>query len=336
MFNFKTMTKKQKIRWFVNLFLVIFGTVLVSFGNVAFLVPLNINAGGLSGVGIIARFFTPEQYKVLVYNLVVATLSVVLWIFGRICIGREFAYKTLVATIVFPLANALFTAVPGVSDGINHLAKLLIVAGNADGNISAGNYLLCGLFGGVFVGAGVAVTFVGGGSTGGVDVLTFLMEKYLHIKQSLASFIVDGTIVTIGLLSLVSFDNTMLISCLTGIVSTVITAILIDFIYIGSQSSYQADIISEKWEDISRYVQDELERGATIIRAEGGYKGDNRVMLRVVCDRRQYEALKKQISLIDPHAFVTYTRTSATFGEGFKSHYVPINSKKKKNDNNEK
>ena len=319
--RFKTMSKKEKILYFFNLFLVIAGSVLVSFGNVAFLVPLDINAGGLSGVGIIARYFTPEQYKVLVYNLVIAIASVVLWLMGRIFIGKEFAYKTLVATIVFPLANALFTAVPGVADWISSIGELVKTAGNSNGGITAGNYLLAGLFGGVFVGSGVAITFVGGGSTGGVDVLTFLIEKYLHIKQSIASFIVDGTIVIVGLVTLVSFDKTMFISCLTGIVSAFITAILIEFIYINSQSSYQADVISDKWEEISRYVQDDLERGATVIRVEGGYKGDERIILRVVIDARQYEMLKKRISEIDPKAFVTYTRTSATFGEGFKSHY---------------
>ena len=328
MSKFKNMTKKQKIMYFVNLFLVILGSVLVSFGNVAFLVPLNINAGGLSGVGIIARYFTLEEYKVLVYNIIVASLSVVLWIMGRLFIGKEFAYKTLVATIVFPLANALFTAVPGVSDGINKIGELAKTAGNTGGGTTAGNYLLAGLFGGVFIGTGVAVTFVGGGSTGGVDVLTFLMEKYLHIKQSVASFIIDGLIVIIGLFTLVSVDNGMFIACLTGIITAFITSILIEFIYINSQSSYQADIISDKWEEISRFVQDELERGATIIHAEGGYKGDKRVMLRVVIDARQYEKLKKRISEIDEKAFVTYTRTSATFGEGFKSHYQK-NSKKK-------
>ena len=329
MFNFKNMTKREKIRYFVNLFLVIFGSVLVSFGNVAFLVPLDINAGGLSGIGIIARFFTAEQYKVLVYNLVIAITSVVLWLMGRIFLGREFAYKTLVATIVFPLANALFTAVPGVSDAIAKVGELVKTAGNSDGGTTAGNFLLAALFGGVFVGGGVAVTFVGGGSTGGVDVLTFLMEKFLYIKQSIASFIVDGSIVVVGLLVLVSFDHSMFISCLSGIVSAFITAILIEFIYIGSQSSYQADIISEKWEEISRYVQDDLLRGATIIHAEGGYKGEERVILRVVIDRRQYEALKRKIAEIDKRAFITYTRTSATFGEGFKSHYKNLRDRNK-------
>ena len=325
----KEMSKRDKLFAVTRVLAVILGTILLAFGTVLFLVPLDINAGGLSGIAIIVRYFVPEEYKVLVYNIIIWSSSVILWLLGRIFIGKEFAYKTLLSTIIFPFANSLFTMVPGISDAINTLANLIKTAGNAEGVTTAGNYILCGLFGGTFVGAGVAITFVGGGSTGGVDVLTFLIEKYWHIKQSVASFMVDGTIVVAGLLSLVIVNHAMLISCLSGIISAFVTAVVIEVIYIGSQSNFQADIISDKWEEISRYVQDELERGATVIRAEGGYHGDDRVILRAVIDKRQYEKLKKFIAETDPKAFVTYTQTHATFGEGFKSYYNVYKNKKK-------
>ena len=98
------------------------------------------------------------------------------------------------------------------------------------------------------------------------------------------------------------------------------TAALIEIVYIKNQTAYQVDIISDKWQEISRYAQDELERGATIIHAEGGYKGEERVILRVVFDRFQYDKIKKYIASVDPKAFVTYTQTNAVFGEGFKKH----------------
>ena len=329
MSKFKNMSAKDKWIYIWKVFAVVFGTILVAFANVIFLIPLDINAGGLSGIGVIVRYFVPEDYKVLVYNIIVWSLSVILWILGRVCIGREFAYKTLLSTIVFPLAISLFTAVPYIKDGFNYFAELIKSAGNESGVTTAGNYILNAIFGGVLVGTGVAITFVGGGSTGGVDVLTFLIEKYWHIKQSVASFMVDGTIIVVGLLSLVIVNHAMLISCLAGIISAFVTAVVIEVIYIGSQSNFQADIISDKWEEISHYVQDELERGATVIRAEGGYHGDDRVILRAVIDKRQYEKLKKFIAETDPKAFVTYTQTHATFGEGFKSYYNVYKNKKK-------
>ena len=311
---------KTKREWLIatyKVLIVIFGTFLVAFGNVAFLAPLDINAGGLNGVAIIARYFVADAHKVLTYNLIIDIVSVVLWLAGLFFIGKEFALKTLVATIAFPLANWLFTACPGVSAWINSLGEIIKNAGSGP---TAGNFLLAGIFGGVFVGVGVAVTFVGGGSTGGVDVLTFLIEKYIHIRQSIASFIVDGTIVTVGLCVLLPMENEFLLPCLCGIVSAFMSAIIIEIIFIGSQTAYQVDIISDKWEEISQYAQDVLGRGATVIHAKGGYRGDERIILRVVFNKHEYAKIRTYIAKTDPKAFVTYTRTNAVFGEGFKPH----------------
>ena len=311
---------KTRNDWFkliCRTILIILGTVLVSFGAVAFHVPLDINSGGLSGVGIIVRYFVPESAKVLTYNLIITIASIILWLVGLIFIGKDFAFKTLVATIAFPGSTWLFTACPGISDLINQLGELVKTAGSGP---TAGNYLLGGIFGGVFIGLGVALTFVGGGSTGGVDVLTFLIEKYTRIKQSIASFIVDGLIVVLGLCILLPQSGEFLLPCLSGVASAFVTAMMIEFIFIGSQSSYQVDIISEKWEEISKFAQDELGRGATIIPVKGGYKYEDRVILRIVFDNRQFNKIQSYISQVDPNAFVTFTRTNAVFGEGFRPH----------------
>ena len=324
-------TKREWLIAILKVVVVIIGTFLVSFGNVAFLVPLDVNAGGLNGIAIIARYFVDQNIKILIYNLVVDIAAVILWLIGLVFVGKEFALKTLVATLAFPLANWLFTACPGVSNSLAFFGELLKTVGNGP---TAGNYLMAGIFGGVFVGVGVAVTFVGGGSTGGVDVLTFLMEKYIHIRQSIASFIIDGTIITVGLLILLPINNEFLLPCLSGIISAFMSAIIIEVIYIGSQTSYQVDIISDKWEEISEYAQTELGRGTTIIKAQGGYHGDERVILRIVFNKREYSKIRSYIAKIDPKAFVTYTQTNAVFGEGFKSHLnTNLFNEKKKNDN---
>ena len=324
-------SKKEWFKLIYKTLIIIFGTALVAFGSVGFHVPLNINSGGLSGVGIIVRFFSPESMKTISYNIVITSGSILLWLIGLLFIGKDFAIKTLVATIVFPGATWLFTTCPGISDGVAKLGELIKTAANGP---TAGNYLMGGIFGGVFVGIGVALTFVGGGSTGGVDVLTFLMEKYLKIKQSAGSFIIDGSIVVVGLILLLPKDNTFLLPCLSGVLSAFVTAVSIEAIYIGSQSSYQVDIISSKWEEISNYAQNELGRGATVIHAKGGYKGDERVILRIVFDRHQYTRIRAFISKVDPKAFVTFTRTNAVFGEGFRPHIEEglLDKKKAKKD----
>jgi uncharacterized membrane-anchored protein YitT (DUF2179 family) len=238
------------------------------------------------------------------------------WVLGLIFLGKDFAIKTLWSTALYIGLTALFYRIPA----INQLGNIFA------GDGTPGYLILCGIFGGVFVGAGVAITFLGGGSTGGVDVIQLIMSKYWHIKESISSFLIDAVVIVIGMLVMAIGNPQMLIPALCGILSSFVTAVLIEIVYIKNQTAYQVDIISEKWEEISRYAQDELERGATIIRAEGGFKGEERVILRVVFDRFPYEKIKHFIATVDPRAFVTYTQTNAVFGEGFRNH---IKSKKK-------
>lgn len=317
------MTKIEKIKNTKPLMYlaIVIGSIIVAFGNTVFLTPLDINAGGLNGIGIIIMNFCSESTKMLVYNIVIYSLSIVLWFLGFFFISKDFAIKTLVSTIVFPLATSLFTIVPGTKDFAGSITSILLNYSPNPSSPDIGTYMLFAMVGGVFVGFGVAVTFMGGGSTGGVDVLTFIFEKFLRIKQSIASFIIDGLVVGIGMCVLCPGNaEKYLLPCLVGILSIAISALMIDIIYIAFQTVYQVDIISKDWESISTYVQDELGRGATIIPVKGGYKHTDKIMLRVVLSKIQIDDLRNYIATIDSKAFVTITTTKAVFGEGFKAH----------------
>ena len=296
--------------------LVVLGSIFVAFGNTVFLTPLDINAGGLNGIGIILMNFASESSKMIVYNIVIYALSIILWFVGFFLISKEFAIKTLVSTIVFPFATSLFTIIPGTKDFAASITNILLNYGETP---TIGTYMLFAMVGGVIVGFGVAITFMGGGSTGGVDVLTFIFEKFLRIKQSIGSFIVDGLVVCLGLCILCPIDaQKYLLPCFAGILSITISALMIDIIYVAFLTVYQVDVISSQWEKISKYAQDKIGRGATIIYAKGGYQGDERVMVRIVLSKIQYEELRAFISNVDPSAFITITTTKAVFGEGFK------------------
>ena len=298
------MPKKKLIKQIWSYSAVVIGTFLLAFGSVIFLTKCELVSGGISGISIIANHFLPGTY-----DYFVAGLTVLFWILGLIFLGKGFAIKTLLSSLLYIGFTFLLIRVPFFDD----LGKTF--AGVSETTTpEVGNYILCGLFGGVFVGGGVALTFLGGGSTGGVDVLQLLLSKYLRIKESISSFIIDGIVIVIGMATL---QNA--IPALCGILSAFVTATLIEVVFIGNQTSYQVDIISDKWEEISKYAQDELERGATIIHAQGGYKGEERVILRVVFDKSQYDKIRDYIAQVDPSAFITFTQTNAVYGEGFKS-----------------
>ena len=299
------MSKKTLLTQIQNYVLVIIGTFFLAFGSVIFLTQCELVAGGISGIAIIANHFA---VNVNIYDYVVAGLMVIFWLIGLIFVGKDFALKTLLSSVLYIGFTFLFNRI----DVFVQVAKT--VAGVVDGGEpQVGNYMLCGIFGGVFVGGGVALTFLGGGSTGGVDVIQILLNKHLRIKESIGSFIVDATVILVGMFSMQQW-----IAALCGILSSFVAAALIEVVYIRNQTAYQVDIISSEWEKINEYAQHELDRGTTIIRAEGGYKGEERVILRVVFDKMQYEKIRQFIASVDPRAFVTFTQTNAVFGEGFK------------------
>ena len=318
----KKYTSAQIKKEVLNLVFMIVGSFILAFGNAIFLTNLNIVAGGLSGIGIILQYhfssFFPGGQGI---DIVVYVLSAVLWVIGLIFLGKEFALKTLFSTLLFPAFLTLFLRV----NIFQELARVVSYFGVEDiTKVPLGNYIFCGAFGGILIGTGVALTFAGGGSSGGVDVLIAIFAKYTRVKESIWSFIIDGTVILLGMFLIK--DN--IVPGLIGFLTALVTAMCIELVYGSNQSSYQVDIISDKWEEISRFAQDELGRGATIIHAEGGYKGEERIILRVVFDKRQYNKIRSFISQTDPKAFVTFTQTNAVYGEGFKNHKEEIAVKK--------
>lgn len=304
MTNVKEYIKSKDFRLRVfRLFLVVLGSAILAFGTAIFLTKLEIVAGGLSGIAIIIQHFIggTEQY----IDIIVAGASVILFFVGLFFIGKEFALKTLVSTIAYPAFLTLFLRV----EYFHQVADIV----SGDGGV--GYILICGVFSGVFTGAGVALTFLGGGSTGGVDIIIVILAKHTKLKESFASFVVDASIILISIILIPG--NT--VNSLCGVISAFVAALMIEFIYVNQTANIQADVISDKWEEISRFAQDEMGRGATIIPAYGGYHHTDKVILRVVFDRRQFDMFKKFVAKTDPKAFITYTQTNAVYGEGFKS-----------------
>lgn len=303
---FKNYTRDDWFKFICNNFLIIIGSLLSAIGTALFLTKSQIISGGLSGIAIIIQYFVGPGFQVV--DIVVWSLSAVLWVVGCFTLGKEFSLRTLLSSIMYPLFLTLFLRIEAFQRVATEIA-----GGDAP---AIGNLILCGLFSGVFVGAGVATTFLGKGSTGGVDVLVFIFAKKTKIKESMWTFIIDGSIIALSMFIIPS----NWIHSLVGIISAFITAMMIEFIYNSNVSSYQADIISDQWEKISKFAQDTLGRGATIISAVGGYQGDERKVLRVVFEKRQFDKLAKYIASVDPKAFVTYTQTKVVYGEGFKEH----------------
>lgn len=295
------MTKNELLLQLKNLSLVIIGTLVLAFGCAVFVVPFDLVTGGVTGISIIVDNIIKGAIDI---ELVIGGITWGLFFLGLFFLGWDFALKTLASTIIYPVAISLFLRLvsPDVIGGILYL--------NTESDIAL---IISALFGGICVGTGCALTFLGGGSTGGVDIIAFILCKFFKKwKSSTVIFIIDAITVVMGLFVIKDLIHTLL-----GIISAWIAAQVIDKIFIGGNRAFTAQIVSDKYEEINLAIRDEVRRTTTMIVAFGGYSRQSKTVLSVTFTMRQYADLMKVIKRIDPSAFVSITRAHEINGEGF-------------------
>ena len=283
---------------------IVAGTVLLAFGSAIFILPFNLVAGGITGISIVIKNLFPSL--TLSKDIIIFILSWSAFFIGLIILGKNFALKTLISTAVYPVFLYLFTrlASEDIFGGIFYL----------QGSLHQETVLIVSaLSGAVIIGAGCALTFLGGGSTGGVDIIAFIICKYVpRIKSSTAILVIDCTTVALGLFALGD-----LVLSLLGIFSAFITSVVIDKIFLGRTQAFVAAIISKEHNEIKNAIIERLNRTATITDATGGYSNDRKKVISVTFSIRQYAELLSIISSIDKSAFVTVTRAHEINGEGW-------------------
>lgn len=296
-------TKTELLLQLKNLGLVVIGTLVLAFGCAIFVVPFNLVTGGVTGISIIIDEIIKGAIPI---DVVIAVITWGLFFLGLVFLGWEFAIKTLASTIIYPPAISLFMHLvsPDVLGGVFDLTT------SSHANIAL---IISALFGGLCVGTGCALTFIGGGSTGGVDIIAFILCKFFkRWKSSTVIFIVDATTVVLGL-----FVIKDLILTLLGVISAWIAAQVIDKIFIGGNRAFTAQIVSDKYEEINLAIRDEVRRTTTMLVAFGGYSRESKTVLSVTFTMRQYADLMNVIKRIDPTAFVSISRAHEINGEGF-------------------
>ncbi len=316
----KNYFKKENLKKnLFNLFLLLAGTFILSFGSGLFLIPFGIVSGGMTGITILTSFFiSPDVMSYI--------LSWVFFIIGFIFLGVKFTISSIISTIFYPIFLSI-----ALRSGLLELFIPILIGGDAkiiieNGviqnlnslSLDIGLLLIIGVLGGALVGIGCSLTFHAGGSTGGLDILTFIISKYTGLKESIPFFCLDGTVVLIGIIiDMVGGDHIKLISGFIGIITAFITSSLVEVIYSGNASAYMVDIISDKKDEILSFVLNELDRSATLFEVTGGYSNEKKIMIRVCFSRREYVKIKNGIAKIDPNAFCTFSQTLFIGGLGF-------------------
>lgn len=277
--------KRNFVKEFV---LVILGNFIVAVGVGIFIIPNNILSGGLAGVAIALYpifYIEPET--------MITILTAGFFIFGAIVLGKNFAVKTLLSAITYPIfLNLMSTWMVGV--------------------VITENLILASIYGGVIVGLGIGLVFRTGASTGGMDIPPLVIHKYTNIPVATLVMITDALTVLLGV------ATHSIEAALIGILSVWASGYVINkTLSFGGESSKSIMIISDYHEILLERIHTELDRGATLINAVGGFSRDEKMILLVVIMNTQYPLLNKIVMNTDPNAFIIATDAMEVKGNGF-------------------
>lgn len=278
-------------KWFKSYAYIAVGTFLVAIGYVLFISPEKIVPGGIYGISIMIHHLlgTPIGLTALAFNIP-------LTIIGTKILGPRFGAKTVVAFIL----TSVYV------DALSYFyGSLPLVPGEP---------LVSSIFGGLFIGVGVALTFKAKATSGGTDVVAMILQKYTRLPLGQLMMIVDSSVV---LLSYVAFGDWKI--PLFSWITIFVLGKVIDTAMHGFSYDKTLFIISNKHEEIRDAILTNLKRGGTLLHGEGMYNHDSKQIIFTVVNPRELYMLEEYIHRIDPEAFIAVLDAFEILGKGFKS-----------------
>lgn len=273
-----------------NMALLLAGALIYGVGTHAFVEPAHIAPGGALGIALMVNHFVE-----LPIGMVTLAINIPLLVLAWFSLSHRFAVSTAFATAVcsFILDFAVAPICP----------------------VYTGDRILCSLYGGILSGVGMGLIFMAGMTTGGSDILGYVLQKkrpQLSIGRALMA--VDGVIL---LMSIYVFGN--IDAALFGLVSLFATTKVIDSVIYGGDASTMATVVTRKPQEIARRVIADLDRSATLIPATGAYSGKNTSVLLCTVRKSQFQRLRRIVYEADPGAFLMAAEASEVLGDGFKA-----------------
>ena len=277
------------IRWLV---LTAIGSAIFALGFALFLIPNEINTGGISGLAMILR----ELLGFGSVGILTILMNIPLFLIGGLKIGRRFFAGSLVGMVVSSVLMDVFSVL----------------------SFQTPDPLLGGLYGGVICGTGLGLVFLAGASTGGSDIVVRLVKKkYRNLPIGRISIMFDAMVVLLTGVVFRDISKALYSGVVVFVCGQVIDAMVYRFDY-----SRVALIVSREHEAIARAIGEKLDRGATYLHGAGSYSGQNMEIVLTVVRKGQLAELKELVMDIDKSAFVIVQEAHQVLGDGF-SHYSP-------------
>lgn len=279
--------KNKILEKILEILVIVVGNAILAFGICAFISSHGIIMGGASGIGLITK-----QLTGIPMSLVVGVINIVMFVAGYYFLGKAFAIKTLLSTIIFPMFLSVFENIDSIANLTNDL-------------------LLSAIFAGIFIGGGLGLVLRMGASTGGMDIPPLVLNK----KTGISTTVLINGFDCIILGFQVPFSNVEQI--LYGILVVIITAIVMDKMILLGESKIQVLVISPKWHEIQEMLYERIERGCTLMNITTGYKKEDMYAVMSVVSRRELVTLTNEILKIDEAAFIISNETHSVKGRGF-------------------
>ena len=246
-----------------------------------FLVPSHASVSSISGLGIVLSNFVP-----LPLSAITMILNVVLLLIGFVTCGKEFGIKTVYTSIMLPLFLGLFEVVFPKAGSMTDSQELDVLC-----------YILV-------VSVGLSILFNRNASSGGLDIVAKIMNKYLHIELGRAMSL-SGMCVALSA-ALVYDKKTVVLSVL----GTYFNGIILDHFIFDQNRKRRVCIITGKEEELRQFIIRDLHSGATVYEAIGAYNLEKHNEIITIVDKSEYQKLMKFINEIDPKAFITVYNVS--------------------------
>ena len=269
----------------------VIGSFLYAVGIYYFASNADFAPGGITGVAMILHHYLPFLgigAITLIINIPVALICYRL-------LGRVFFFKSVKSMLI----SALFMDV---------IVPLLGTYPDA-----ATNPMLAALFAGALSGAGLAIIYMPGSSTGGTDFIIMSIRKLKpHLSIGTISIVVDGVVIVAG-----GFVFGNVNAVLYGVLMTFVSTTVIDKVMYGSGTRRMLLIVSDKAQEIADDIMEEIERGVTLADVRGAYTGQTHQMMMCVCSKVEVFHARRIITRIDPGAIVMLTTVDEAYGKGF-------------------
>lgn len=272
-----------------------FGLIVYSLAWVLFMLPYQITTGGVTGIAAIIYYATGVEIQISYFVINAIFLGFALKI-----LGLRFSIKTIYA--IFMLTFLLWFFQMLFKDDQGNLPQLL----------GPGQDFMACVIGAGMLGLGIGVVFCNNGSTGGTDIIAWIINKYKDV--SLGRMMMYCDIVIISSCYFIFHDWRRV---LFGFCVLFVMSIVIDYVINSTRQSVQFLIFSKKYEEIAEGIATKIDRGVTLLDGQGWYSKKEIKVVVVLAKKRESLDIFRLIKDIDPDAFISQSNVVGVYGEGF-------------------